>query len=132
MRVWRKEDSPGRFPGGGDLETGLWWIWEDKIGRVNWDQVMKTLDHQVRTSIGTGDHWKGVSPDPFPSISVQSSRDTGVQISDSFLEIGKYHWPEGVVSSVSILYVETESLVWALSLLCVKVGSGSPRLPLGF
>ena len=116
MRVWRKKDTPGRFSGGDDFEAGLWWIWEDKTRRVNWDQVMKTMDRQVRTSIGSGDHRRGVSPDSSLSISVQSSRDTGVQTSDSFLEIGRCHWPEGVMFSVSIRYLEAESLVWATCL----------------
>ena len=32
----------------------------------------------------------------------------------SFLEIGRGHWPERVVFSVSILDMETESLVWPI------------------
>lgn len=66
----------------------------------------------MRTSIGSGDPWGGASPDSFLSLSVQSSRDTDVWTSDSFLETGRCHWPEGAVFSVSILYLEAESLVW--------------------
>lgn len=31
MRVWGKEDSPGRFPGGGDFEAGLFGV----FGKTN-------------------------------------------------------------------------------------------------
>lgn len=120
MRVWRKEDSPGRFPEGGGFDAGLWWIWEDKTGRTHWDQVMKTLNCQVRTSIGSRDPWRGASHDSSLFISVQSSRDTDVQTSDSLLEIGRCHWPEGVVFSVSILYLEAESLICLTCLVCVS------------
>lgn len=124
MRVWRKEDSPGRFPEGGGFEAGLWWIWEDKTRRVTWDQVMKTLDCHVRTSIGSRDPpphpRRGASHDSSLSISVQSSRDIDVQTLDSLLEIGRCHWPEGVVFSVSILYLEAESLIWPTCLFSIS------------
>lgn len=79
MRVWREEGVLGRFPEGGGFEAGLWRVWEDKAGKGSWDQVMKTLDCQVRTSIGSGDPGVELGLIPRLSISVQSSRDTDVR-----------------------------------------------------
>lgn len=120
MRAWREDGGLGRFPEGGGFATGFWQIWEDKAEKVNWVQVRKTLACQVRTLIGSGDSWRGDRPDGLLTISVQSSRDTDIWTSDSFLEIGRCYWPEGVVFSVSILYLETESLVWPTGLFSVS------------
>ena len=78
---------------------------------MSWDQVMKTLNCQVRTSMGSGEPRREATPDSFLSISVQSPRDTDSWTSNSFLEIGRCHWPEGMGFSVFILYLEAESMV---------------------
>lgn len=109
MRVWRKEGGLERFPEGGGFATGLW---EDEDEKVNWVQVSKTPACQLRTATGSRDPWGGASPDSSLSISVQFSRDTNGWTSDSFLEIGRCHWPGEVVFSLSILYLEAESLLW--------------------
>lgn len=70
MKVWRKEGGLGRGPEGGGFATGLWHTREDKAGKVNWDQIMRTLACQERTSLDSGDPWRTASPHSFLPISV--------------------------------------------------------------
>ena len=68
-----------------------------------------------------GDPRRGACPDSFLSISRQSVRDTDIWISDSFLEIGRCHWPEGMVFSVSSLYLAEKEMAPHSSTLAWKI-----------
>ena len=132
MRVWRKEVAWVVF-----WSRWLWkWVLVDlgrqKLRKWAGDQVMQTLDCQLRTSMDRGDPRRGACSDPFLSISHQSLRDTDIWTSDSFLEIGRCHWPEGMVFSVSSLYLEAEFMGWSTYLFSVSKWTLFPRLPVSF
>ena len=110
MRVWRKEDSLGSFPVGGGFEAGLWVDLERQNQEGELGPGHENIDCQVRISIGSRDPGKELamilsSPSLFSPPGTPMFRSQ-----ESLLEIGRCHRPEGVVFSMSLMYLEAEFL----------------------